>query len=66
MTFELNTIEEQSWKNFYHEHADCLKKSGALGECFSFVFTPTGLGTLAAVKCNVCGETKTLTDVDSW
>lgn len=26
------------------------------GDCFSYVFTPTGIGTFAEVRCEKCGE----------
>ena len=60
------TSLNKACKEFYHEHSMCMSKSGAMGECFSYIITPTGLGTILEVKCNVCGKSKTITDFDNW
>lgn len=66
MKFELDATEQQACKEFYHKHSMCMSKSGTMGECFSYIITPTGLGTILEVKCNVCGKSKTITDFDNW
>lgn len=66
MKFELDATEQQACQEFYRKHSMCMSKSGAIGECFSYIITPTGLGTILEVKCNVCGKSKTITDFDNW
>lgn len=42
------------------------KKTGALGDRFSYTFSPTGLGTVIIVKDHFTGEEKDVTDYDIW
>lgn len=30
------------------------------------MFTPTGLGNLIVVKCDICGAEKNITDISCW
>ena len=47
------------------EHSECKKKeTGACGGRFTYTFTPTGLGTIVKVTCNVCNKEIDLTDYD--
>lgn len=39
--------------------------AGAAGGCYSYIFTPTGLGTIGSIKCS-CGEEFTFTDMDNF
>jgi hypothetical protein len=41
-------------------------KSGAIGGRYSYIFTPTSLGTVSRVKCCACQAEIDLTDYDEW
>jgi len=45
---------------FTGTHHKCFKKSGAVGGHLTYMMTPTGIGTIYGVKCNICGKEKTL------
>jgi hypothetical protein len=69
------TKEEVEKINAWRKDHDCKldddpifpgqKKIGAIGGQFTYLFTPTGLGTITIVRCG-CGAEIDLTDVDSW
>jgi hypothetical protein len=44
--------------NFTKEHRDCY--AGAIGGGISYIISPTGLGELYSVKCNICDTELTL------
>lgn len=33
---------------------------------FTYMFIPGGIGTIAKIKCNACGEELNITDYDNW
>ena len=33
---------------------------------FSYILTPTGIGTKVVMMCNVCGQTKDITAYENW
>lgn len=66
MEFKLNKAEEAAWQQFYNEHKYCANSMGAIGGQFTFIFTPTGVGTCVEVKCNACQKIKDITDIDNW
>ena len=41
-------------------------KTGALGDRFSYTFSPTGLVTIIIVKDHFTGEEEDVTDYDIW
>ena len=72
LTFILNDAQQKQYNDFQKKHRDCYKdKRGKLlrsliGNTFSIIFTPTGIGNIIGVKCNSCGEEIDLTDYDTW
>lgn len=42
------------------------RKVGSMGDRFSYIFSPTGLGTIIIVKDHLTGEEEDVTDYDSW
>ncbi len=64
--FRLTWKELEIAKRFTERHRQRHKKQQtAIGGRFSYSFTPTGLGEIAAVHC-ACGKKKTLTDFSEW
>lgn len=73
ITLELNEVETKRAKEFmeshsHHEVLNSMKRPtfSAMGQQFTYIITPGGLGPLVSIKCNFCGETKEITDIDSW
>lgn len=33
---------------------------------FSYIITPTGIGTKVVMMCNICNQTKDITNYESW
>lgn len=68
-TFDLNETENKhalDWMEAHKNGSCCPKQESATGGRYSFIFTPTGLGIIAEVRCNVCGECKALNDSSQW
>ena len=73
ITLELNEVETKRAQEFMeaHSHQEELNVTGrttfsAMGHQFTYMITPGGLGPLVSIKCNFCGETKEITDINSW
>ena len=66
MTFRLSPIELARLKAFKDKHAESCPGITTIGGKFTYIFTPTGIGTAVVVRCNACGEEKDITDIDSW
>ena len=66
MTFKLDLIEQGRLQAFKEKHAKSCPGISTIGGKFTYIFTPTGVGTAIVVRCNACGEEKDITDVDSW
>lgn len=73
ITFELDDVETERARAFIekHDHSEEIKARGkgdisAVGEQFSYIMTPSGLGDRIAIRCNYCGETEDITNVDNW
>jgi hypothetical protein len=69
MEFLLSKGQSEEAKKWMEEHKNqgCTQeKSGAAGGTYSYMFTPTGLGIVEEVKCNLCNEQFTLTDFSGW
>jgi hypothetical protein len=62
-TLTNNQLENfQKFRNdHYHEGVD-----STIGGKFSFIFTPTGLGNIVEVQCNICKEKKDMTEYEYW
>lgn len=65
MNFCLDDIEEKSANKFIDKHKDCYLKS-TIGGKFTFIITPTGLGLIVSIKCNVCNEEEDITNCTNW
>ena len=72
-TFELTEEETKSAKAFRekHDHQEEFEKIGkmgfsTLGQQFTYIITPGGLGNGVTIKCNHCGEEKDITDIENW
>ena len=50
-----NKIHEWQDKHTKEKHNDNAMRGGAIGGEYTFVFTPTSIGTYGYIKCN-CGE----------
>jgi len=73
IVFKLNDAESKAAREFIaeHNHKEEFRKEGklgftALGQQFTYEITPGGLGLAVSIKCNKCGATKDITDIDSW
>ena len=68
LTFEISGVELERIEEFKKKHREtCTKRQNlTLGEYWTYSFIPTGLGTCVEIKCNLCGETKDVTDIDCW
>lgn len=71
--FELTEEETKRAAEFRnkHSHEEEFRAQGkitftALGQQFTYTITPGGLGSDVTIKCNHCGETKNITNVDNW
>ncbi len=65
--FRLNNIESKRYFKFIDNHKLCrVNTPTTIGGYTTHSFTPTGLGMVKTVKCNVCNEEEDLTDYDSW
>lgn len=42
------------------------KKVGSMGDRFSYIFSPTGLGTIILVQDHLTGEKEDVTNYDLW
>ena len=65
MVFEIANDEFLEWKEFREEHKNCVFVSTDGGK-YSFIFTPTGVGTIIQVRCNACDKIKDITNIDDW
>lgn len=53
----------EAWIQKHSEEHDMY--CGAIGGRWSYVITPTGLGTILVVQC-ACGAEEDVTDYDDW
>lgn len=64
--FSLNQIQTENVKKWKKVHkCSPIHSGGAIGGQFSYIFTPTTLGTIQSIKC-ACGEALDLTSYDEW
>lgn len=65
---ELDSEKElKAYKKFCKKHEKCRLSSKANGGKAPYViFYGTGLGSCKKVVCQVCGETKDITDISVW
>lgn len=73
MRFTLDEVESKAAHDFMkeHSHKDEFRKQNklgfsTLGQQFTFEITPGGLGPLVSIKCNHCGKSKDITNIENW
>ena len=68
LVFKIQDKELENAENFIKKHRESCgaKYNLTLSEYFTYIFTPTGLGTGKSIKCNLCGEEENITDYDCW
>lgn len=65
-------IDDNKKELFYLTHKDCCKKLlnkdffSTTGGGFSYIITPTGLGSIIEMRCNSCGEVSNVTPDYEW
>lgn len=64
-SIEFTKEEKNQFESFMRRHRHCQCTS-TIGGKFSYILTPTGLGTLIKIKCNVCGKERDVTDSENW
>ena len=65
--FKLCETEQVYAQNFIKEHSICLKQHpSTIGGGISYIFTPTGVGTIVEIQCNICGTKTDISDYDKW
>ena len=67
--FILTDSQEEKTKEFYKKHNECIKKMPMATDgkyAMTFLFIPGGIGTIAKVKCNGCGEELNITEYENW
>ena len=54
--FDLDEYEQKQADAFMDKHRACYEKltsNPAIGGQYTFMFTPTGIGTFAAIQCGI-------------
>lgn len=66
--FEIDWDKFKEWNDQHiaASHGGAEPYAGAIGGRITFSFTPTGLGTVTKVTCNICGVEHDLSDCDMW
>lgn len=60
----MDPVEKERYEAFYEKHKHCgfsLSISGLI----SVTVIPTGLGYCFTCRCNACGETEDITNIDN-
>ena len=57
--------ERAAYGEFWEEHRLCPFTS-TIGGKITVEITGTGLGNVYVCRCNACGATKDITDIDNW
>ncbi len=64
--YQPEEIERKRILKAEKKHAHKGKNVGAIGGKFTYEFTPTSLGIVVIVRCNICKEKTDVTDYESW
>ena len=71
--FTLDEVETERARKFKekHNHSAEFRAQGklafsTLGQQFTYEITPGGLGDTVVIKCNHCGESEDITNIDNW
>ena len=54
--FYLTPEEYEATINWIDTHDVHSSHGGAIGGTFTYIFTPTSIGTIGKIKCNICGK----------
>jgi hypothetical protein len=70
MKFELTEGENEQAREWIAKHTPTCPnvedlETTAIGGCWTYMFTPTSIGTVVKVKC-ACGEMQDVTDYKEW
>jgi hypothetical protein len=65
-TFKLEGLEESRANHWIKLQKKKDPSNFTIGERWSYIFTPTGLGTMVIIKDNLLEETMDVTDYDLW
>lgn len=66
-TFKLHGSEIEKAANFEKEHLPCAREHPTtIGGAITYTFTPTGLGSIVTIQCNICKTKIDITDYDNW
>ena len=66
MKFLLEQDEADAAKKWIKEQKEKDNSNFSLGERWSYIFTPTGLGMMVSIRDNILIEEKTVTNLDEW
>jgi hypothetical protein len=68
INFTITGAELEAVEEFKINHrASCTNKCDlTIGDYWSYIFIPTGLGVVKVIQCNLCGEEKDVTDISNW
>ena len=61
----LSPKEKNNLNKFHIKHNKC-KSNLAIGVRFTYLITPSGLGTFVSVRCNICNDIKNINDFEDW
>lgn len=65
--FYIHPKEQELINNWIENHAQQKHRGngqgGVVGGMFSYTFTPTSVGTVGTIKCTLCGENFTFSDI---
>ena len=65
--FYVRPEEQELINNWMQNHASdvhhCTGQGGVCGGMFSYLFTPTSVGTVGRIRCNLCREVFTFSDI---
>ena len=61
----MDDVEKAAYREFWEKHRLCPFTS-TMGGKLSVEITGTGLGNCFVVKCNACGATEDITNIDNW
>lgn len=66
MTFTIDKEDIKKISKWVKKQRKKDSSNFALGERWSYIFTPTGIGTLLTIKDNILNEEYEVTDISNW
>ena len=65
--FDMSVVESNKANEWKKTHkVDCEEQHSAIGGRWTYCFTPTGLGPIVQIKCNICNDQLNVTDFGGW